>query len=212
MNAGRGFFSVGRTWRFDFPFLARMKICAWFVRPPFRDSFARMSETQRSLVTILQRNGRSRVTNARLDGKVSAKGLIVTGDARSVWARRYRDLCAMLIEDAGGMDALSELRLGLIRRAATLMIECERLESRLANGEEVDVDLLARLSSHLRRIAETIGLDRAPRTKAPTLEDIAARIAAEKVVERDSARAAIRVAPASKSYASGPLRGDGEGD
>lgn len=171
-----------------------------------------MSDAPRNLVTILPRNGRSRVTNARLDGKVSAKGLIVSGDARTVWARRYRDLCALLIEDAGGMEALSELRLGLIRRAATLMIECERLESRLADGEEVDVDLLARLSSHLRRIAETIGLDRAPAKKVETIHDIAKRIAAEKGTERDKARAATPLAPTPQTRACGPLREDDEGE
>jgi hypothetical protein len=44
----------------------------------------------------------------------------------------------------------------------------------LASGREVDVDLLARLSSHIRRIAETIGLDRAVKDITPSLGDILA--------------------------------------
>lgn len=52
------------------------------------------------------------------------------------------------------------------------MIECEKLELSLARGEIADVDLLARLSSHMRRISETIGLERVTKTIEPTLAEI----------------------------------------
>jgi hypothetical protein len=114
--------------------------------------------------------GRSRVTNARASGKVTAAALF-TGeiDGRSVWGRRYRDLVALLVDDAGGLASLSELRLSLIRRIASLTLEAERLEVDLASGKQVDVDLLARLSSHIRRISETIGLDRVAKDITPDL-------------------------------------------
>jgi hypothetical protein len=124
--------------------------------------------TEASQLDGLKPKGRSRVTNARAHGRVTAKSLFAGEvDGRSLWARRYRDLVAGYVDDAGGMGALSELRLSLIRRIAALTVEAERLEVDLASGKTVDVDLLARLSSHIRRIAETIGLDRKPKDVTP---------------------------------------------
>jgi hypothetical protein len=120
--------------------------------------------------------GRSRVTNARLRGRITAKSLFCGEiDGRSIWARRYRDLVCSYVDDAGGIGAISELRHSLIRRIAALTVEAERLEVDLASGREVDVDLLARLSSHIRRIAETIGLDRVVKDITPDLADIIAQ-------------------------------------
>ncbi len=76
---------------------------------------------------------------------------------------------ALFADDAGGIATLTELKLGLIRRAAALTVECERMENALADGEEIDIDLLARLSSHTRRISETIGIERAKRDSTPDL-------------------------------------------
>jgi hypothetical protein len=151
----------------------------------------------------LKKKGRSRVTNARLSGRVTAKSLFVGDiDGRSLWARRYRDLVASYVDDAGGVHALSELRLSLIRRVAALTVEAERLEVELASGRDVDVDLLARLSSHIRRIAETIGLDKAVKDITPSLGDILAahgpanlhRNAAVKATRASKQRAAIALA------------------
>ena len=38
------------------------------------------------------------------------------------------------------------------------------MEAALSRGEKIDIDLLARISSHIRRMSETIGLERKPRT------------------------------------------------
>lgn len=117
--------------------------------------------------------GRSRVSNARAKGKVVAAMLFAADiDGRSIWGRRYRNLVDSIVSDMGGLHTLSELKLGLIRRVAALMIECEKLELPLARGEIADVDLLARLSSHMRRISETIGLERVTKTIEPTLAEI----------------------------------------
>ena len=56
----------------------------------------------------------------------------------------------------------------------------EQLESRLANGEQVDINEHATLSSTLVRLAQRIGIDRIPRDISPTLSDIAAEIEADK--------------------------------
>lgn len=113
--------------------------------------------------------------------------LFIAADGRSPWARRYRDMVGMLANEAGGLENLTELRLSLIRRCAALILECEKMEVQLANGEEIDVDLLARLSSHVRRISETIGLDRAVRDVSPSLADIVAGYAAKAAASAASA-------------------------
>ncbi|MEK4034262.1 hypothetical protein WOC76_12640 [Methylocystis sp. IM3] len=149
-----------------------------------------MSESRQ--LDNLKPRGRSRVTNARISGKINSRSLFAGEvDGRSLWARRYRDLVAGYVDDAGGVGALSELRLSLIRRVAALTCEAERLEVDLASGKTIDVDLLARLSSHIRRIAETIGLDRKVKTIEPTLAEIIARHAEKPAAKPAKARQVI---------------------
>jgi hypothetical protein len=145
-------------------------------------------------IESLSPRGRSRVTNARLGGKVNAATLFVDIDGRTAWGRRYRDVVAALVDDAGGLSSLTELRYVLIRRVAALVLEAERMEVSLANGEKIDVDLLARISSHIRRMSETIGLDRVARDVTPSLSDIIRRHA-EKPPERAKSVAVRTVAP-----------------
>ncbi len=52
------------------------------------------------------------MTNARISGRINSKSLFAGEvDGRSLWARRYRDLVAGYVDDAGGVGAISELRL-----------------------------------------------------------------------------------------------------
>jgi hypothetical protein len=149
-----------------------------------------MSELHHNLVEMVSPTNRSKVTNARLRGKISAHSLFVDGDGRTPWARRYRDLVGLLCDDAGGLAVLTELKLSLIRRAAALILECERMENALADGEEIDVDLLARLSSHVRRISETIGLERVKRDVVPRLHSyVKKQTAKEQAQELEQAEA-----------------------
>src|SRR5437660_3148817 len=79
-------------------------------------------------------HGRSRVGNG-------AKLLPMT-DGRSATARRFKDLVGDISADLGGVAMLSEGQRQLIRRAAMLSAECERLEAMSARGEaEFDIDL-----------------------------------------------------------------------
>jgi hypothetical protein len=102
---------------------------------------------------------RSAVTNGRR--------LFVQGDGNSAWSRRYRDLVAGHVADLGGSDALSEAQLSLIRRASAIELELEQMEGRLRMGEPVDLDVFTRSASHLRRIFETLGVERRPRDVTP---------------------------------------------
>jgi hypothetical protein len=95
---------------------------------------------------------RSAVTNGRR--------LFVEGDGNSAWSRRYRDLIAGHVSDLGGDATLSEAQLSLIKRASAIECELEQLEGRLSMGEQVDLDCFTRAASHLRRILETLGLER----------------------------------------------------
>lgn len=90
-----------------------------------------------------------------------------------------KDLCALSIDDAGGLAGLSELKLGLIRRAVTLMLSCKKLETDIAKGREVGLDQLGRLIWHVRRVAETLGSDRVIREVTPSLGDIITKIQAK---------------------------------
>jgi hypothetical protein len=61
--------------------------------------------------------------------------------------------------------------LQLVRRFAAAAVLAERLESRLANGEQIDVAEHAVLCSTLVRIAQRIGINRVPRDVTRSLAD-----------------------------------------
>jgi hypothetical protein len=114
---------------------------------------------------------RSAVTNGRR--------LFVVGDGNSAWSRRYRDLIAGHLSDLGGTQVLSESQISLVRRASAIECELEQMEGRLSCGESVDLDAFTRAASHLRRILETLGLERRPRNVQTLGEYLAAREAEE---------------------------------
>ena len=122
---------------------------------------------------------RSAVTNG--------KRLFVEGSGTSAWSRRYADLIAGHCSDLGGRGMLSEAQFSLIRRASAIECELEVLEGRLSQGEPVDLDSYGRGASHLRRILETLGLER--RTKdisPPTVSEYLAHVAKQKQQEAAS--------------------------
>jgi hypothetical protein len=92
----------------------------------------------------------------------------------SLWARRLRDVIELHTSDLGGLENASEAERSIIRRAATLTIELERLEAKfstLSNGpRDSDLDMYQRCSNTLRRLLETIGIKRVPRDVTPTLQ------------------------------------------
>jgi hypothetical protein len=100
--------------------------------------------------------------------------LLEAGDNRGPWARRMRDVIELHISDLGGLENASEAERSIIRRAATLTIELERLEAKfstLPNGpRDSDLDMYQRCSNSLRRLLETIGIKRVPRDVTPTLQ------------------------------------------
>jgi hypothetical protein len=94
----------------------------------------------------------------------------VAGDGNSPWARRQRDLVALHAEDAGGAETISAAKLSLCHRAASIETELEMLEGQMSLGKPVDLDLYGRLAGHLRRILETLGVERKARDVTPDLK------------------------------------------
>jgi hypothetical protein len=114
-----------------------------------------------------KRRQRSRVTNG--------SALLTGVDGRSAWVRRCRDIIEAHLSDLGGEDNTSAAERSLIRRAAVLTTELERLEARFASAGEAserDLDLYIRAAGNLRRLLEALGLQRRPRDGAPSLGEL----------------------------------------
>jgi hypothetical protein len=103
---------------------------------------------------------RSRITN----GTALLPGI----DQRSAWVRRCKDVIADHLSDLGGESNTSAAERSLVRRASVLSVELEMLEQRFAKAEgkasTADIDLYIRGSGSLRRLLESVGLQRRPRT------------------------------------------------
>jgi len=105
---------------------------------------------------------RSRVGNG--------KTLLPMVDGRSATARRFKDLVEDIAADLGGKDHLSEGQRQLIRRAAMLSAESERMEALAARGEaEFDIDLYGMICDRLGRLFGRLGLERKSKDVTPDL-------------------------------------------
>jgi hypothetical protein len=136
-----------------------------------------------SEVDALKLHARSRISN----GSAILPGV----DGRSTWVRRLRDLIALHLSDLGGDDAVSEAERSIVRRAATLTVELERLELAFALAGQAapeQIDLYQRTANSLRRLLESVGLERRAKNVTPSLAEIAAEIEAEEAAnaERNS--------------------------
>jgi hypothetical protein len=119
-------------------------------------------------------SGKSRITNG--------SAVLPDVDGRSTWVRRLRDLIAIHLSDLGGVDNVSEAERSIIRRIATLTVELERMESTFATAGEAtpaQLDLYQRTANSLRRLLESVGIERRAKNVTPTLSDILNEINAE---------------------------------
>jgi hypothetical protein len=113
---------------------------------------------------------RSRVGNG--------KTLLPMVDGRSLTARRFKDLVEDIAADLGGEDRLSEGQRQLIRRAAMLSAECERMEAMAARDDRrpdgeiawkseaafvFDLEIYGALCDRLGRLFGRLGLARVAR-------------------------------------------------
>jgi hypothetical protein len=97
----------------------------------------------------------------------TANGALLPGvDGRSTWVRRAKEVIAEHISDLGGIDNCSAAERSLVRRASTLTVELERLEVKFASAGEAsiaDLESYGRATNTLRRLFESLGLQRRPR-------------------------------------------------
>lgn len=127
----------------------------------------RRSSADRAPAEAVPSRQRSRITN----GSALLPGI----DGRSAWVRRCKDIIAAHLSDLGGEDNTSTAERSIVRRAAVLTTELERLEAKFANAGAADAEQLdqyARVANSLRRLLEAVGLQRRPKEVAalPTLD------------------------------------------
>jgi hypothetical protein len=109
-----------------------------------------------------------------------------------------RDLVVGHVADLGGAEILSDAQISLIKRAATLEAELERLDAMLSRGELVNLDEYGRATSHLRRLFETLGIER-------RAKDITPPSPMRQAVERQHRRRAAATAASAITIEAEPL-------
>jgi len=100
-----------------------------------------ISPASRPRLADLPAASRSRIANGRL-------GV----DLRTAAGRRWRDVFLAAMEATGSRHE------SLCRQLATLTVRREQLDADVAGGRDVDVDLLLRLASEVRRTLTRLGL------------------------------------------------------
>src|SRR6516162_10350499 len=109
------------------------------------------SSSDRVRVVPKKDRQRSRITNG--------SALLPGVDGRSPWVRRAKDIIAAHLSDLGGEDNTSAAERSIVRRAAVLTVELERLEAKFAVAGEASAEALdtyARVAANLRRLLEAV--------------------------------------------------------
>jgi hypothetical protein len=78
------------------------------------------------------------------------------------------------ISDLGGAENVSTAELSLVRRVATLTVVLEQFETKFANAGAAsgnELDDYQRAAGNLRRLLESIGIQRRPRDVTPSLDE-----------------------------------------
>lgn len=117
----------------------------------------RLSKVQR------ERAGRTALTNG--------KDLLPDVDGRSLLYKRFKEIARLVAADQGGLDALSEARVQLVRRFAATCVMAEQIEADMCNGLEIDINQHTAISSTLVRLGSRIGIDRRAKNITPNLTD-----------------------------------------
>ena len=119
-----------------------------------------------------RRNARPPARRVKL---TNGSALVIGVDGRSSWTRRAKQFIDAHLSDLGGIDNTSAAERSLVRRCATLSVELERLEGKFAlagKADPADLDLYIRASGNLRRILESLGLQRRTKDVTPSLGDL----------------------------------------
>jgi hypothetical protein len=90
-------------------------------------------------------------------------------DGRSAEARRFKDLVSSFAAGLGGEGALTEAERALIRIAASLAVQSERLQAALVAGREVNSQEMTRLANSSARVFTALRIKRERKEAVPTL-------------------------------------------
>jgi hypothetical protein len=130
---------------------------------------------------IYKAPARSRITNG--------SALLPSVDGRSLWVRRFRDTLALHLQDLGGPENVSVAETAIARRCACLIVELEQLEQKFAIAGEaspMQLMLYQRCSNTLRRLLESLGLQRRSRDVTPTIEQYSQQVRARVIDANDA--------------------------
>jgi len=108
--------------------------------------------------------------------RMGTQGTILAGvDMRTHGGRRFKELCADLVDHLGNDPTAPQL--AIIRRAAALGVWCEQAEAEQAQGKELDVAAYTTATNTLRRLLSDLGLERRARDVTPDLHSYIRRSA-----------------------------------
>jgi hypothetical protein len=145
---------------------------------PVQNSKPRRKRTDLSVKKL-----RSAITNGSC--------VLLAVDHRTAPMRRLRDLIMLHESDLGGADFISAAERSLVRRASVIELQLELLEHRFAEagGEATASQLMdyQRATGALRRILESLGLQRRPRDVTPSLD----QVISEEIAAREAQGATI---------------------
>ena len=110
---------------------------------------------------------RSRVTNG--------SKLVAGVDGRSAEARRYKDVAMSLADDLGGAAGLTEAQRALVRQAAAMIVQSEKLQGAMLRGEEVSDEQMTRVANSLARTLSRLGIRKRADRKLSVPEYLAQR-------------------------------------
>jgi hypothetical protein len=113
---------------------------------------------------------------SRVRSKISnGSRMLLDVDGRSADARRYRDLCMSFADDLGGAAELSEAQRALVRQAATMVVQSERLQAAVVRGADINLEQLTRIANSTTRILAKLGIRRGHVDATPSLGDYLAQ-------------------------------------
>ena len=98
------------------------------------------------------------------DAGIGVIEALLSPDAMDKRTKPYKQFAAIvdaLESDLGG--DLTEIKKQLVRRVATLALWCEAQDAAALCGEPIDPDLYGRVAGHMRRLSETLGIERVAR-------------------------------------------------
>lgn len=138
-----------------------------------------MSDTSSLSVERRRKQGRSSVTNG--------KRVLIGVRGSSKYSRRYADLIELFTAEIGGSLSASEG--ALVKQAAALQVQSEKLQARIVNGDDVPSDDVIRVSSECRRILDALNAKTGTRGPKPgaSLDDHIARRLGERVQADEAA-------------------------